>query len=169
MKLFFQSLGVIACGFGWVWMKCFMSFFCIFGISARKSRLTPVTIALIPFGLVLLCFGFPFYLISALVGEAASHGLGTFGTPQELGIRLTNRAHRVHRLLGWTDINELRQGWEIGSPSPRIRAVLHSGEIVSIDFIKINTLATALEQRGIPFIVRDIPVGDHESEPNQTA
>jgi hypothetical protein len=153
MKLFYKLMRAISYEFGRLCGMCLKCCFFIFAISADKKRLFIVTIALLPIAFVLLFFVMFLMSISVLFGLFGYYGLSIYGVLQEVGISITDRAHRPQRLLAWTDIKEFRRVFT--PPGYTIQAILRSGEVVTIDEIDLGALATALQQRSIPFIGRD--------------
>ena len=160
MWLIYQILRAIALPFSFLFGVCMMGFGSVLGLSAGRAWLWPVTILLVPIALLFAVLAIVFYCLTMLICLPSLWGLATHGAPNDTGIRITFGRRRLRRVLGWADIREFRRVFS--PPFDSFRAILRSGEVVPIDFIEINAVTAALEERGIPFLGRDRAIDEYE-------
>jgi hypothetical protein len=77
---------------------------------------------------------------------------GIMASVEVAGIRLSNRARTINRLLRWQDIREVREVFQ--PPVSNLSVLLQSDESVTIYFLvdSVTNLELALEEHNILFI-----------------
>jgi hypothetical protein len=76
--------------------------------------------------------------------------LGIMASVEVSGVRLSNRAKTINRILLWQDIIEVREIFQ--PPVSNIIVLLKYGESVTIYFQVDSNIELALEDHNIPFI-----------------
>jgi uncharacterized membrane protein YcgQ (UPF0703/DUF1980 family) len=78
--------------------------------------------------------------------------VGTHGTYQVDGIKLSRSNKKFRRLISWQEIKELKK--PSFPPFVRFEVLLHSNEVITVDFIEedLSIILEELELRNIPCI-----------------
>lgn len=138
---------------GSVCLGCIVVFGRIISLSAGKPHLIPLVLLLFPVALLSGLFGLLLYPVAAIAGDVVRQREGSYAVIDTEGIRLTDWQHVLRRVLPWAEIKEFQTVFT--PPFYTLRAILHSDEIVRVDFIDFDKLERELEKRSIPLQGRE--------------
>lgn len=150
-----RCLGHIAAGANGVSVRCMIGFARIAGLSAGRPWMLPVTLLLLPIGLLLVFVGGVAYAVGFAAGVPVWEQQGAYVSSDPEGIRLRSISGVTTRILPWQSVSHIRLVFR--GPFWLHEAVLTSGERVLLDFLDdVDALQAMAKDRDIA-IVRSPP------------